>query len=203
MNETTDISNTNCNNILRIVDFDSCTVETFLNYLYTDTLDINSHSHNPLKPTITTQNDDDKTNDVVVVDDDNDDAEDDDLLKSDMYVNVFIELFKIADKYSVYKLKQTCEQQLGALVGKETCVELLILAYLHSATRLKKRCFGYLTANLGAVVQQPAWTHLEKNYPGLLAEAFRLLYFKQKQQQPQSSTPSELINQQQTNSQSM
>lgn len=197
MNETTDISNTNCNNILRIVDFDSCTVETFLNYLYTDTLDLNSHNNNPLKP-IKTQNDD-KTDDVVV-DDDNDDAEDDDLLKSDMYVNVFIELFKIADKYSVYKLKQTCEQQLGALVGKETCVELLILAYLHSATRLKKRCFGYLAANLGAVVQQPAWTHLEKNYPGLLAEAFRLLYFKQKQQQQPQSTPSELINQQQSNS---
>jgi len=57
-------------------------------------------------------------------------------------------------------------------------VELLILAYLHSSARLKQRCFGVLAADVAVVIAQAEWTFLESNYPDLLAEAFRTLYFK-------------------------
>ena len=54
------------------------------------------------------------------------------------------------------------------------------MGYLHSSSRLKKRCFGVLASDVAAVIVQAEWLHLETNYPALLAEAFRVLYFKKK-----------------------
>ncbi len=134
---------------INIIDFDAQTVEIFLNYLYTDNLELNTNEN--------------------------------DVNNSEDYSeqNLFIELYKIADKYSVHRLKQISESKLIKSINCETCIELLILAYLHNSSRLKLQCFKHLSTNVNRIVTQSGWSYLEKNYPCLLAEAFRVLYFKQ------------------------
>ncbi len=117
-----------------ILDFDSCTVSSFLKYIYTDQVEITDGS--------------------------------------------IVELFKMADKYSVHRLREVCESRLVRQVSINTCVELLIVADLHNSSRLKKRCFNVLAGDVATVIAQPEWIYLETNYPSLLAEAFRVLYFK-------------------------
>lgn len=150
---------------LDIVDFDAFTVETFLNYLYTDRLEINLTSgelkRNLPPPAEDGLNESESENEHITK-------------------YVFVELFKLADKYQVHKLRQLCEYQLVRLISKLNCIELLVLGYLHNSSRLKKHCFNYLIENLNHMINQPAWLRLEKTYPALLAEAFRVLYYKQR-----------------------
>lgn len=142
--------------IISIIDFEAFIVEIFLNYLYTDTLDITQATSN-----------------------DSNSFSESKQLQSDWYTHVFIELFKISDKYNVHRLKKLCETKLLKHVTVETTIELLILSYLHSSSRLKLQCFQCLTENVTCIISQSSWSHVERNYPGLLAEAFRVLYFKQ------------------------
>lgn len=145
---------------VNIVDFDARTVEIFLNYLYTDKLELNKSKLLKLNEN---EDSDDSLNDLASNEQ-----------------GLFAELFKVADKYSVHRLKQMSESKLIKLISCDTCVELLILGYLHNSSRLKLNCFKYLAANVNSIVTQSGWSLLEKNYPSLLAEAFRVLYFKQK-----------------------
>ena len=143
---------------VNIIDFDSKTVEIFLNYLYTDRIELRKYA---------TQDENDE----------NDELNGEDSLYEQ---NLFIELFKISDKYQVHKLKELSESKLIKLISSDSCIELLIVSYMHNSVRLKLNCFKYLACNLNSIVTQPNWSFLEKNYPSLLAEAFRILYFKQK-----------------------
>ena len=153
-------------NILHIVDFDALTVEIFINYLYTDTLEINmlDCGYSSLEV-----DEEEKRNCNGIS------------YRNELHTHVFIELFKMADKYCTHRLKQICEFQLLKLVNAETTVELLILSYLHNSNKLKRKCFEFLTDNVASIIAQPDWVHLERNYPSLLAEAFRVLYLKQNQ----------------------
>jgi hypothetical protein len=174
-------------NVLNIVDFDAFIVEAFLNYLYTDVLEINVKKFqfnfnykylDILKLTDDITYDNASLNGVQ----DNDDLEENDDNKSivwELYTHLFIELYKISDKYCVYRLKSICEKQLLKLVTIETCVELLILSFLHNSTKLKQECLDYLSKNISSIITQANWIHLEKHYPSLLAEAFRFLYLRQ------------------------
>lgn len=195
-------------NVLNIVDFDAFIVEIFLNYLYTDILEVNLKNFKMNFRLCGNSDDSDDSDDSAVVigknkirfdvksndledigelnfgENENDCEEDDDLYESrsfrtELYTHLFIELFKISDKYCVHRLKQICEHHLIKLINCDTTVELLILAYLHNSLDLKKMCFNYLAKNVSIIIEQPSWLHLEKNYPALLAEAFRVLYFKQ------------------------
>lgn len=196
-------------NTLNIVDFDAFIVEIFLNYLYTDTLEVNFN--NPkfdLKTNgfdrnlllgkrvgkVKSTNDSNNNNS----NDDNDEEEEEEngtnLIKCEVYTHLFIELFKIADKYCVHRLKQISEYQLCRLINVENTVELLILAYMHDSSRLKRVCYHFLARHVSSIITQPSWLYLEKNYPNLLAEAFRVLYYKQQQQQQQPTNDSRTTN---------
>ena len=153
-------------NILHIVDFDALTVEIFINYLYTDSLEINMPDFDYSSLDV---DEEDKLNCNG------------NSYRNELHTHVFIELFKMADKYCTHRLKQICEFRLLKLVNVETTVELLILSYLHNSNKLKQKCFEFLTDNVANIIAQPGWVHLERNYPPLLAEAFRVLYLKQNQ----------------------
>jgi hypothetical protein len=189
--------------LLEIVDFDALTVEIFLNYLYTDKMEVNV-SHLVDLGDIAEENEVESDPKEVEADAYVEEADSnggnqvvyENLIKqkkysqskkrSSKYLNdelrtaLFIELFKMADKYCVYRLKNICELQLLELVSCETLVELLVLAYLHSSLKLKRVCFDYLIDNVSSIISQPNWTHLEKHYPSILAEAFRVLYLTKK-----------------------
>ena len=183
--------------ILNIIDFDAFTIEIFLKYLYTDMVEINlknfklnlkslkelNESYKTINDENTNCNNNDNklspTNDNVESDELFDDTEENRQLSKELYTHLFIELFKISDKYCVYRLRQICEMQLIKFISSDNLVELLILAYMHNTIRLKKKCFDYLADNVADIVTQSSWSYLEQNYPILLAEAFKILYFKQ------------------------
>ena len=88
-------------------------------------------------------------------------------------------MFKIADKYCVYKLKNLCEMKLITEINNKNLVHLLIISHLYNSNRLKQSCFSYLAKNLDIIVKQKKnLSYLEAHYPNLLAEAFRVLYLK-------------------------
>lgn len=148
--------------VLQIIDFDAYTVDLFLKYLYTDTIDLNY-------------------DDFASCDEDSDlnksnGSNDENSLQ--LYTCVLIELFKISDKYCVFKLRELCEYKLIRLINHQNLIQLLILAYLHNSSKLKQKCFSYLAKNVRDIIKQKNWTYLEDNYPSLLAEAFRMFYMK-------------------------
>ena len=187
--------------VLNIIDFDAYIVEIFLKYLYTDVLEIkiknlkyNFRSSNSFMSKIEMSDEEedhefcaelgvecknDRDGEDVDDDDDDEDTVENKNLRNELFTHFFIEVFKISDKYGVYRLKQICELELIKLINCDTTVELLILSYLHNSIKLKKQCFNYLTQNVSLIIAQSSWMHLERNYPTLLAEAFRVLYFKQ------------------------
>jgi len=193
--------------LLEIVDFDALTVEIFLNYLYTDKMEVNLSHLIGLKRSEIHLEDENERNEVELdlkeIEEDADEKHEkqangesqsvyENLIKQkktprltrkpSKYLNdelrttLLMELFKLADKYCVYRLKKICELQLVELVNCETLVELLVLAYLHSSLKLKRVCLNFLVDNVSNIITQPNWAHLEKHYPSLLAEAFRALY---------------------------
>lgn len=175
---------------ITITDFDAFTVEIFLNYLYTDMLEINfknfklnlsssCNSISNLHNRSLSDNDDLGTSSDKSSEDE--DFSDSKAIRAELCTHIFIELFKISDKYYVHRLKQICENQLVNFINVGTTVELLVLAYLHNSNKLKKKCFNYLAENVSNIISQPSWTQLEKNYPALLAESFRFLYFKKRE----------------------
>ena len=159
--------------MLTITDFEAFIVEIFLNYLYTDKLDLDLSGKG--KRFFSEESESSE-------EDSNRDEDQETWLKTslrnDLCMHVLIELFKIADKYCVHRLKRICEQELEAQINVDTAVELLIVAYLYNSNRLKNLCFEVLTDNLSTIISQPNWTHLEKSYPSLLAEAFKVIYVK-------------------------
>ena len=178
-------------NVLNIVDFDAFIVEAFLNYLYTDMLEINlkkfqfnfnyKYMEN-LK--LNEESNSCESTSIRGLEENGDleENEDNKSIRDELYTHLFIELYKISDKYCVYRLKSICEKQLLKLITIETCVELLILSFLHNSTKVKQKCLEFLSKNLSSIITQANWIHLEKHYPSLLAEAFRYLYFRQSNQ---------------------
>ena len=200
--ESASTSSSSSPSVLNIVDFDAFTVEVFLNYLYTDTLEINfsnskfnfkttdfelDDNHELDQPPASTISRAKNSKTPLLGDEEEDEitwnSESTSLstqsMRNDLHMHVFIELFKMADKYCVHRLKQVCEYQLSKLMNQENTVELLILAYMHNSSRLKRSCYNYLSSHVTSIVSHPSWLHLEKNYHKLLAEAFRVLYLKQ------------------------
>lgn len=173
---------TNKINTLCIRDFDSYIVDIFLNYLYTDELEINfkdfrvnlSTCDPNLKEMADFSKDLEKKNCEENENDKNSS-------RKELLIHVFTELFKIADKYCVNQLKIVCENQLTKFINEDNTIELLVVSYLHNSVKLKKKCFKYLAENVTKVIKKPNWEHLEKNYPGLLAEAFKVLFYKEKE----------------------
>ncbi|CAF0730443.1 unnamed protein product [Brachionus calyciflorus] len=170
---------------LCIRDFDAFTVEIFLNYLYTDVLEINFKN---FKFNVNSTNEFNCNIDLKNINEDENDSDkssDDELndckgIKTELCTHIFIELFKISDKYCVHRLKQICENQLIKLINVDNTVELLVVSYLHNSSKLKKKCFNSLAENISSIISQPSWTQLEKDYPALLSESFRVLYFKKR-----------------------
>ena len=163
---------------IQIIDFNAFIVNIFLKYLYIDSIEFDDEL-------LSDGGSDDEDGNC-----DNNDNDDTNSLNSstvclskldkyEFYINTFIELFKIADKYCVYKLKNLCEMKLITEINNKNLVHLLIISHLYNSNRLKQSCFSYLAKNLDIIVKQKKnLSYLEAHYPNLLAEAFRVLYLK-------------------------
>ena len=89
------------------------------------------------------------------------------------------DLLAAADKYQLERLKVMCEQALCQNLTAENACETLILADLHTAEQLKTQSVEFINAHANDVMETQGWKSLVKDYPHLLAEAFKALATQQ------------------------
>ena len=73
------------------------------------------------------------------------------------------ELLEVANKYELSELFAMCEDKLKADMKVDNVIELLILADMHNASRLKGTCLNYICLNSAAVLNTSQWKELKKN----------------------------------------
>ena len=69
------------------------------------------------------------------------------------------DLFCIADKYQLERLKQLCEKQLWTDIGVKNVVDTLLLAVTHDLIRLKRRCTQFIADHITELMKTEKWKH--------------------------------------------
>ncbi|KAK2718166.1 hypothetical protein QYM36_005470 [Artemia franciscana] len=85
------------------------------------------------------------------------------------------DLLAAADKYALDRLKVMCEEAISLNLSVENVAEVLILAYLHSAERLKAQSIDFINTHATYVMETSDWKSMIQTHPHLIAEAFRAL----------------------------
>lgn len=88
-------------------------------------------------------------------------------------------LLPTADKYALERLKSLCEESLSSNLDIENVADTLILADLHNASQLKNQAIEFIKAQASEVIETVSWKNMVKNYPHLVAEAFKALVNQQ------------------------
>jgi hypothetical protein len=83
------------------------------------------------------------------------------------------ELLVAADKYSLGDLKLHCEKALINALHTENACELLILADVHSARRLRERAVEFILAHSYQITSTPGWQLMLSQHSRLVTEVFQ------------------------------
>jgi len=86
-----------------------------------------------------------------------------------------LELFAIADKYGMTRLKLQCEAHLLTITSVNNVCEIIIIADLHQSENLKKEAMQFLVNNAKEVMSTGDYHTMETTHPRLVSEAFRLM----------------------------
>jgi hypothetical protein len=146
----------NTSDTLDITDFDACTVDLFLKYLYGDSLELTVSD---------CANEDPYCNDSATCVCDKRTA------NNTAYTKRLVELVKISEKYCVHKLKHVCELKLAEAINCMNLLAMLSASHLYGLSFLKQHCFGYLVENLACLMSQNSGSCLDGN---IVNEAIRL-----------------------------
>ena len=76
-------------------------------------------------------------------------------------------------------LKNKCEEKLCSSLEVSDSVELLVLAELHQASKLRRMALRLVTGNMDTIVETVVYEELAKHHPGLTVEITRSLVKKQ------------------------
>jgi speckle-type POZ protein len=79
-----------------------------------------------------------------------------------------VELMAVADRYMLELLKSKCEAHLAGKITVENCVDLLMLADLHSAVGLKTFVLDFFRLRASEVAQTASWQQLMQSANPLL-----------------------------------
>ena len=88
------------------------------------------------------------------------------------------DLLGAANKYQLELLKNKCEEKLCSLLDSSNSVELLVLADLHQASRLRRMALKLVTKNMDAIVNTEVYNDFTAHYPGLALEITQALVQK-------------------------
>ena len=86
------------------------------------------------------------------------------------------ELLAAAERYMLDFLKAKCEAYLSEKITVETCAELLLLADLHSADRLKKMVLDFFRFRIAEVAETASWQQLMKSANPLLFRDISMVF---------------------------
>jgi len=79
-------------------------------------------------------------------------------------------LLAAADKYDLADLKTLCETSLSKTLSLTSCLETIILADQHSATKLKSAALAFIVKNLATIVSDAGWQVQLAGHPHLMAQ---------------------------------
>ena len=88
------------------------------------------------------------------------------------------DLLGAADQYQLELLKNNCEEKLCSLLDASNSVELLVLADLHKAFRLRRMALKLVTKNMDAIVNTEVYKDFIAHHPGLTLEITQALVQK-------------------------
>lgn len=94
--------------------------------------------------------------------------------------NVAEDLIQAADKYDVKRLKVLCEVKLAETLNIENAAQMITLADMANACRLKNKAMEFVAANPEKVAATEGWNKDVRKRPLLYKEAFDILAKKRK-----------------------
>ena len=88
--------------------------------------------------------------------------------------DVAMDLFEVADRFGVERLKKICEGELVASIKIENAAQILLAADAFNAERLRERCLSYLVQHFDDVSKTPCFEEMARVNLELLFEVLRL-----------------------------
>ena len=88
------------------------------------------------------------------------------------------DLLGAADQYQLELLKKMCEEKLCSSLEVNNSVELLVLADLHNASKLRRMALRLVTRNMDTIVTTDVYKDLAKHHPDLTVEITQSLVQK-------------------------
>ena len=86
-----------------------------------------------------------------------------------------MDLLVAADKYQIESLKQECSSALSKKLAVGNATGILVLAHLHSCSKLFKSTLDFIAKNAEAIVELPDWRDFVKHHPDLCVEATKVM----------------------------
>ena len=85
------------------------------------------------------------------------------------------DLLGAADQYQLDLLKNKCEEKLCSSLEASNSVELLVLADLHHAPKLRRMALGLVTRNMDTIVNTDVYKDFTHHHPALALEITKAL----------------------------
>ena len=82
-------------------------------------------------------------------------------------------LLAAADKYDLSGLKSMCEDALSKAMHIDNVLDMLLLADLHKAGRVKALALNFTIENAQEIVSQEGWSKKLEKFPSILSEMFK------------------------------
>lgn len=88
--------------------------------------------------------------------------------------DVTMDLFQVADRFGVERLKKICEGELVASIKIDNAAQILLAADAFNAERLRERCLNYIVNNFDEVSKTPCFEEMARLSLDLVLEILRL-----------------------------
>uniref|UniRef100_A0A0K2TV53 Speckletype POZ proteinlike [Cricetulus griseus] n=2 Tax=Lepeophtheirus salmonis TaxID=72036 RepID=A0A0K2TV53_LEPSM len=75
-----------------------------------------------------------------------------------------------ADKYNISRLKSLCEQKIAESIDVSNAADVLVLAHLHEADKLKTATLDFVCENMKSVSETSGWNRITESHPTLMSK---------------------------------
>ena len=84
-----------------------------------------------------------------------------------------MELFQVADRFGMDRLKALCEQEMLSAIDIDTAAHILYTADQHNACYLRERCLAYILAHFDTVSRTLAFEEMGRINVDLIFEILK------------------------------
>jgi hypothetical protein len=88
-------------------------------------------------------------------------------------VETAMELFQVADRFAIDRLKELCEQKMLSTIEVDTAGHILLTADQHNAQNLREKCMTYVLRHFDRVSVTPAFEEMGRTNVDLVFEVLR------------------------------